>query len=399
MTPPSLNEEKRAVIAVENIARTSALELLGGKPRDAAVVCGNQESGACGLSCARHLHNYGFRVRTGLGGLPDRARGVCATELRPVEETGIELTYLVNDARRAGFVERFVEGGVLIDATSEREGWAHEETLREALSECSPRAAKTVELTYSLDFRTPPPRPSAGDAVFSPGLSPRSRDECRMMDAVAIERLGIPSVALMENAGWRAARECFLMLKEPEGAKVLVVCGRGNNGGDGFVLARHLDWWGVSCEVFLLGERDSTTYDAHVNLKLLEECGPRVKPLVPEGLKKRLAEATLVADALLGTGLRGDVKGPAREAIELINASGKPVLAVDTPSGLDCDRGEPLGVCVRAVKTVTFAAPKLGFERGGEHVGELVVADISMPRDFAPGGGAGRDHRDTESRR
>ena len=379
-----MDEERRAVITVENIARTAALELLGGETRDAAVVCGNQESGACGLGCARHLHNYGFRVTAGLGGLPDRARGVCATELRPVEETGLELTYLVNEGKRAGFVERFTDGGVLVDASSEREGWAHEGTLREALSECSPRAAKTVELTYSPDFRTP--RPSARDAVFSPRLSPRSRDECRMMDAVAIERLRIPSVALMENAGWRAARECFLMLDRPEKAKVLVACGRGNNGGDGFVLARHLHWWGVGVEVFLLGDPESTTDDAHVNLELLAECGPRVKRLIPEGFRNILPEATLVADALLGTGLRGDVKGSAREAIELINASGKPVLAVDTPSGLDCDRGEPLGTCVRAGVTVTFAAPKLGFERGREYVGELVVADISIPRNFAPGG-------------
>jgi NAD(P)H-hydrate epimerase len=167
---------------------------------------------------------------------------------------------------------------------------------------------------------------------------------------------------------------------------VAVLAGRGNNGGDGFVLARHLAWWGLGeVRVYLAGKSAEVFDDARVNLEYLAAPGVAVTELaapVPPADWSRVAEADWLVDALLGTGLTGRVRGVAAELINLARGCGRPVLAVDTPSGLDATDGTSHGALLPATVTVTFGVPKQGFFRGEgpAAVGQLVVAEISLPR-------------------
>lgn len=220
-----------------------------------------------------------------------------------------------------------------------------------------------------------------------------TREEIRDMDKRAIEEYGIPGVVLMENAGRRVAEEALEMLEDAPEPRVAILCGKGNNGGDGFVAARYLYNRGVKVDVYLftLMADVAFAHDPWTHLNTLVKMGleikevltaPDVRRILPE-----LEDADLVIDGLLGTGLEGEVREPYRTAIEDINNCGVPVLSIDIPSGLDCNDGRVLGVAVRASKTVTFVLPKRGFARakGPEHVGEVIVADIGMPRDLVEG--------------
>ena len=206
--------------------------------------------------------------------------------------------------------------------------------------------------------------------------------EMREIDRRAIEEFGMPGVILMENAGRGAASVALDILDGKPGARVTIVCGRGNNGGDGFVIARHLNNARVRVKIYLLAERSQIAGDALINLNIVE----KMKLDLRDALTERLdfSDADLVVDAMLGTGLSGEVREPFAGAINAVNASGKPVLAVDVPSGLDADTGKALGVCVRANRTVTFALPKIGFTRelGPQITGEVVVADTGVPREL-----------------
>ncbi len=217
-----------------------------------------------------------------------------------------------------------------------------------------------------------------------------NREQIRELDRIAIEEYDVPGVILMENAGRACAEEARRML-EGEGADrcVAVLCGRGNNGGDGFVVARHLANAGADVTVLLLAgaarvlERGGETA---INLRIIRKMGLRIEELeTPDAVARAVrahAGADLLVDALLGTGLSGPVREPFRAAIEALNRHGAPVLAVDIPSGLDCDTGEPLGIAVRAARTVTFAVNKLGLSRpaAGSWAGTVTVAEISIPR-------------------
>jgi len=207
-----------------------------------------------------------------------------------------------------------------------------------------------------------------------------TREEVREVDRIAIEDYAMPGVVLMENAGRGAAAVAREMLGAKEDARVAVVCGRGNNGGDGFVVARHLHNHGVAVTVHLLSPRDKIGGDALVNLQIAEKMRLDIRRSAPGELG--LSGADLVVDALLGTGLSGEVREPYASAIRAINAAGKPVLAIDIPSGLDANTGEILGCCVRARRTATFALPKVGFtrNRGPEMTGRVTVVDIGIPR-------------------
>ena len=222
-----------------------------------------------------------------------------------------------------------------------------------------------------------------------------SRDQVREIDRTAIEQIGIPGVALMENAGRHAAQATLELLRDPGGARVAIVCGSGNNGGDGFVIARHLHNAGVSVAVLLACEPDRITGDARINYDIVERMSLPVHAIqTAEQLAARrsvLDEADVIVDALLGTGFWGEPRPPLDAAIEAINtASGAKVVAVDVPSGLDCDTGHPSRPCVRADLTVTFVASKIGFDEPAarEHLGRVVVADIGVPVElfdqFAP---------------
>jgi NAD(P)H-hydrate epimerase len=191
----------------------------------------------------------------------------------------------------------------------------------------------------------------------------------REIDRRAIEEYGVPSPALMENAG-RAVADAVRAL-DPMRRRVLLVCGRGNNGGDGFVAARHLANGGF--EAMLLLAEGEPRGDA----ELMARSARRMCAVVSSMLA---VSPDLIVDALYGTGLTRPVEGPARELIRRINGAQVPVVAVDVPSGLDADTGRVLGEAVRATVTVTMGLPKVGFERAAEYVGRLVVADIGIPR-------------------
>ncbi len=207
--------------------------------------------------------------------------------------------------------------------------------------------------------------------------------EMQDIDRRAIEEFGIPGIVLMENAGCGAADAIEIFAEESDIERILVIAGKGNNGGDGFVVARHLVNRGYDCSICLCAEASSVGGDAKVNLEAARKMGIEVFELgddiaVLDGL---FDEAELIVDALLGTGLVKEVSGPYAEIIERINFSDLPVAALDIPSGLDCSTGRPLGIAVEADMTVTFCLPKIGtvIHPGADYVGELLVADIGAP--------------------
>ena len=207
-------------------------------------------------------------------------------------------------------------------------------------------------------------------------------EQMRDFDRRAEQEFGVPSIVLMENAGRRVFEAVCGMLGSVRGKRVTVVAGAGNNGGDGFVAARHLRDAGAEVSVFLLGDPTSVKGDAKINLDMLLKTGFAVKSVRSASeLEAPLTHSHTIVDAIFGTGLRGEVRGLPAEAIQAINASGRPVVAVDVPSGLDADTGRILGVCINADRTVTFALPKIGLLTypGASCVGQLVVADIGIP--------------------
>ena len=203
------------------------------------------------------------------------------------------------------------------------------------------------------------------------------RDAVRAVDRAAIDEYGIPGVVLMENAARALAVEALAMMPKAAGL-VVIVCGRGNNGGDGWALARHLHNAGSDVRIAPLGNPREGG-DAAVNCRICRNMS--LREIVPDDLPAHFADCDLVVDAIFGTGLDRAVTGAAAAVIESINGSGRPVLAVDVPSGLDCDTGQPLGSTVRAARTVTFVArkPAMNVESAGAYTGEVVVADIGAP--------------------
>jgi len=229
-----------------------------------------------------------------------------------------------------------------------------------------------------------------------------SREQARELDKAAIEAFGVKGLILMENAGRACALEAARMLRgeggpqdQPDGPpaldgmRVAVLCGMGNNGGDGFVIARHLHNWGADVTTFLAGRIPDAILragDAAVNMEIVLNMDVPVKEVQSAAQARALAGqcagADLVIDALLGTGLDREVGEPYLSLIGAIGDLGKPVLAVDVPSGLDCDSGLPLGCALRADLTVTFVLSKRGFSAPGasEYTGRVKVAEISVPR-------------------
>lgn len=209
-----------------------------------------------------------------------------------------------------------------------------------------------------------------------------SPDRMKQYDAYAIKTWGMPSAVLMENAGrstYRLLRRDYLQDRQ----KVAVFCGKGNNGGDGFVIARYALRDGIPTHVFLLAEPGSIKGDALLNMDLYRALGGKVSAVgdnpgrAVEGIK----ESDVIVDAIFGTGLTKEVRGTEAVVIEEINKSGKPVIAVDIPSGLDGLKGVPLGVAIMATHTYTYGHPKVGqfLYPGVAHRGKLTVIDICLP--------------------
>jgi NAD(P)H-hydrate epimerase len=209
--------------------------------------------------------------------------------------------------------------------------------------------------------------------------------EMQELDRRATAEYGIPSLVLMENAGSETAGEMLAAFPGLLRSRVVILCGRGNNGGDGFVVSRHLLNRGVGLETFLLAGRGDVRGDARVNLEILEKMGAAPSEVTDARgmatLSDRIGSADVVVDALLGTGAQGPAKGIVAEAIEMVNRAGRPVVAVDIPSGLVADDPETPGPAIRAALTVTFALPKrclLLYPAAG-YAGTIRIVPIGIP--------------------
>ena len=204
-----------------------------------------------------------------------------------------------------------------------------------------------------------------------------TRDQCRELDRRAIDEYGISGLVLMENAG-RGLVDVLERLGIA--GPVVILCGKGNNAGDGFVIARHLEIRGHACKVLLLCPPTELTGDAAANFAILEKTNV---PIVetPDELDAHGRGADWIVDAMLGTGARGEPRPPFDAAIAWMNAQPAKKLAVDVPSGLDCDTGQPAVHTVRADHTCTFAAMKIGFTQPAarELTGTVHVCDIGTP--------------------
>lgn len=223
---------------------------------------------------------------------------------------------------------------------------------------------------------------------YSPGdeSAIMTRDQVRAIDAWAINTLGIPGVVLMENAGRSCAELIVDKLQDIAEPKVCIFCGTGNNGGDGYVIARHLINSGLRVSVVVCGDRAKIKGDAKTNLDILEQMDQPIERLNPadgniaDRIGSCTADADMLVDSLFGTGLRGQVSDEYKQVVESMNACPCPILAVDIPSGLDCDSGEPLGAAIEATWTVTFVAVKRGFRSAdaASYTGEIFVASIGI---------------------
>jgi hydroxyethylthiazole kinase-like uncharacterized protein yjeF len=195
-------------------------------------------------------------------------------------------------------------------------------------------------------------------------MNPVSREQIEEIDLRAQKEFGIPADVLMEAAGKRVAEEVL----ETTSGPVLVLTGKGNNGGDGFVAARYLWEAGREVRIHPLSPPTPGTPPARNLARVQNLCGP-------------LSEGVIV-DAIFGTGLRRDVEGKYREMIEEINRRKTTVISIDIPSGLDANTGEPLGAAVKADVTITMGLPKTGLDRGAKFTGKVIVADIGYPAEL-----------------
>lgn len=211
-------------------------------------------------------------------------------------------------------------------------------------------------------------------------------EQVREVDRCAIEDYGVPGVILMENAGRGAAHIVNDRYGGLRPRSVLVVAGKGNNGGDGYVMARHLENNGWKVETLVLAERSAISGDAKVNLDILESCSASIKYATNVGeideVLEHIAPPVLVIDAIFGNGLSAPVRGHYLHAIERLNALKVPKVAVDLPSGVDATSGEILGIAIEADCSISFAAAKLGQVNypAQSCAGELFVVDIGMPK-------------------
>jgi NAD(P)H-hydrate epimerase len=207
-----------------------------------------------------------------------------------------------------------------------------------------------------------------------------TREQVRRIDKISIEEYHIPGIVLMENAAIAAANVAVQMVSA---GLVMVICGGGNNGGDGLAIARHLHNRGYEAAVFLTTDPAKYVGDAKINWEIVRAMKLRVEEGMPEIIAGQRAK--LVVDAIFGTGLTQMPRDPFPKIVEAIEKIGAPVLAIDIPSGLDCDTGRPLGpACVRAARTITFVAEKAGFgvSEAREYLGEVIVGDIGCPREL-----------------
>ncbi len=244
--------------------------------------------------------------------------------------------------------------------------------------------------SYVITANTSSPEPAGGTAAsVRPGGGLRCTAEVREIERLAVEEAGLPGAELMDRAGTAAYRA--LVRRWPEVRRVTVVCGAGNNGGDGFVVARRAREAGCAVRVLLVGAPGRLGRDASAMLDAMRGTGLECEPFSAPVL------AGVVVDALFGIGLSRPVGGAAAAAIDAMNAAGAPILAVDVPSGIDADTGSARGAAVRASLTVTFLAPKRGLLTGAgpDHCGCVECDTLGVPPsllDRVPGGAERLDY-------
>ena len=211
--------------------------------------------------------------------------------------------------------------------------------------------------------------------------------EMKEIDRRAIEECGIPGYELMENAG-RAVAEETVKLAGPAPKKILILAGKGNNGGDGLVAARYLHQKGYAVQVLLFSEGKKLKADPARNFvenaKLSISCRIVGEHFAWEAVPELVREPAVIIDALFGVGLDKPLGAPYDELIEILNREKKKIVSVDIPSGLHSDTGEILGSCIQATVTMTMGLPKKGFyEREGPRVtGKIVIAEIGIPKEL-----------------
>ncbi len=209
--------------------------------------------------------------------------------------------------------------------------------------------------------------------------------EIKEMDRQSVHEIGIPGAVLMENAARGACRIFLEHFNPAAGARAVIICGPGNNGGDGYVMARYLHQAGLTVTVIVLAEFSRISGDALINFEIIQRLNIKIRKAADTeewaGLARCLEECDFIIDGILGTGLNSPVRGLYGQVIEKINESGKPVMAIDIPSGLNADTGRVMGTAVKAALTVTFGFPKLGqiIFPGVEFVGRLTRVDIGIP--------------------
>ncbi|MCP4650171.1 MAG: NAD(P)H-hydrate epimerase [PVC group bacterium] len=210
--------------------------------------------------------------------------------------------------------------------------------------------------------------------------------QMKELDRKAQEEYGIPGLILMENAGLRASEVAIELLKKRKSKKTLIFCGPGNNGGDGFVVARHLLNNKFKVKIFLLADESKIKGDALINFNILRKMKTDIEQVNSlENLKRikpALKSTGLVVDGIFGIGLNKDIGGIFKDVIDVINRAKKTVIALDIPSGLCADTGKIFSTCICAHTTVTFGAAKKGFfkGKGKRQSGKVVVSDISFPQ-------------------
>ena len=209
-----------------------------------------------------------------------------------------------------------------------------------------------------------------------------TRAQVREIDRLSVERYGIPGIVLMENAALAATDVACDMLGGECLGEVLILCGGGNNGGDGLAIARHLHNRGASSFIALTTDPGDYKGDALINYNIVRQMN---LPIAPANVEKiRRTDALLIIDAIFGTGLNRPPREPFPEIALAVRESRKPVLAIDVPSGLDCDTGKAPGACIEATRTVTFVAEKVGFANpeAQRFLGSVIVGDIGCPREL-----------------
>ena len=210
-----------------------------------------------------------------------------------------------------------------------------------------------------------------------------TREQVRQVDRLAIEKYLIPGIVLMENAAYAVADAACEMLGGDCVGEVLILCGGGNNGGDGLAVARHLHNRGGDVFIALTIDPDKYHGDALINFRIAREMGLKMMTADPQ--KIAATRAVLIIDAIFGTGLEKPPREPFSQIVHAVKHSRVPVLAIDLPSGMDCDTGEPLGAaCIEAARTVTFVAEKTGFANpnAARYLGHISVGDIGAPHEL-----------------